>query len=70
MHAQVMYNDGQHLTLQWLREIQPDPSQSTKIVHVGPLNLLDADGDGGRDLLYTLYDGGGDNQWHLMVVDA
>ena len=24
----------------------------------------------GRELLYTLYDGGGDNQWHLMVVDA
>ena len=70
MHAEVIDNDGQRLTLQWLREIQPDPSQSTKIVRVGPLNLLDADGDGGRDLVYNLYDGGGDDQWHLMVVDA
>ena len=70
MHAEVIDNDGQRLTLQWLHEIQPDPSQSTKIVRVGPLNLLDADGDGGRDLVYNLYDGGGDDQWHLMVVDA
>ena len=53
MHAEVIDNDGQRLTLQWLREIQPDPSQSTKIVRVGPLNLLDADGDGGVELLVS-----------------
>ena len=70
MHAEVIDNDGQRLSLKWMREIQPDPSQSSKIVRAGPLNLLDIDGDGGRDLVYNLYNGGEDNQWHLVVVDA
>ena len=70
MHAELIDNDGQRLSLHWLREIQPDPSQSTKIVRPGPLNLIDSDGDGGLDLVYNLYNDSGDDQWHLIVVDA
>ena len=70
MHAQVIDNDSQLLPLQWLLEIQPNPSQSITIVHPGPRILLDAEGDGRHDLSYNLYNGGGDDQWHLIVINV
>ncbi len=70
MHAEVIDNDGVGLELRWLRPIQPDPAQSTKIVRPGPRALVDIDGDGRTELLYSVYNDGGDGQWHVVAVDA
>ena len=70
MHAEVIDNDGAQLTLRWLRDIQPDPAQSTKVVRPKPRALVDADGDGRFELLYSIYNDQGDGQWHLVAVDA
>ena len=70
MHAEVIDNDGMALTVNWLRHIQPDPSQSTKIVRPKPQALLDVDGDGAIEVIYNIYNDTGDGQWHIVVVDA
>ena len=70
MHAEVIDNDGSNLSLVWLREIQPEVSQSTKIVRPGPRNLVDTDGDGRLELAYGIYNDAGDSQWHVVTVDA
>ena len=70
MHAEVIDNDGTELTLRWLRDIQPDPSQSTKVVRPKPQALVDVDGDGRFELVYSIYNDQGDGQWHVVGVDA
>lgn len=70
MHAEVIDNDGTELTLRWLRDIQPDPSQSTKVVRPKPQALVDVDGDGRFELVYSIYNDQGDSQWHVVGVDA
>ena len=70
MHAEVIDNDGTALSLNWLREIQPDPSQSTKVVRPKPRALVDTDGDGAIELVYSIYNDTGDGQWHIVAVDA
>ena len=70
MHAEVIDNDGTKLTLRWLRDIQPDPSQSTKVVRPKPQALVDVDGDGRFELVYSIYNDQGDGQWHIVGVDA
>ena len=66
MHVEVIDNDGTELTLRWLRDIQPDPAQSTKVVRPKPQALVDVDGDGRFELVYSMYNG----QWHIVGVDA
>ncbi len=70
MHAEVVDNDGRRLSLRWIREIQPDPSQSTKVVRPRPSAFLDADGDGALEVVYSVYDDTGDRLWHTIAVDA
>ena len=70
MHSEVIDNDGTKLTLRWLRDIQPDPSQSTKVVRPKPQSLVDVDGDGRFELVYSIYNDQGDGQWHIVGVDA
>lgn len=70
MHAEVIDNDGTELTLRWLRDIQPDPSQSTKVVRPKPQALVDVDSDGRFELVYSIYNDHGDGQWHVVGVDA
>ncbi|MCY3735963.1 MAG: FG-GAP-like repeat-containing protein [Gemmatimonadaceae bacterium] len=70
MHAEVIDNDGRGLTLLWIREIQPDPSQTTKVVRPRPSAFLDADGDGAVEVVYSVYDDTGDRRWHTIAVDA
>ena len=70
MHAEIIDNDGTELTLRWLRDIQPDPSQSTKVVRPKPQALVDVDGDGRFELVYSIYNDQGDGQWHVVGVDA
>ena len=70
MHAEVIDNDGRRLTLRWIREIQPDPSQTTKVVRPRPSVFLDADGDGAVEVVYSVYDDTGDRLWHTIAVDA
>lgn len=70
MHAEVIDNDGTELTLRWLCDIQPDPSQSTKVVRPKPQALVDVDGDGRFELVYSIYNDQGDGQWHIVGVDA
>lgn len=70
MHAEIIDNDGTELTLRWLRDIQPDPSQSTKVVRPKPQALVDVDGDGRFELVYSTYNDQGDGQWHIVGVDA
>lgn len=70
MHAEVIDNDGTKLTLRWLRDIQPDPAQSTKVVRPKPQALVDVDGDGRFELVYSIYNDSGDGQWHIVGVDA
>ena len=70
MHAEVIDNDGQALSLRWIRRIQPDPSQSTKVVRPRPTALVDLEGDGRFEVLYSIYDDTGDSQWHIVAVDA
>ena len=70
MHSEVIDNDGTALTLRWLRDIQPDPSQSTKVVRPKPQALVDVDGDGRFELVYSIYNDQGDGQWHIVGVDA
>lgn len=70
MHVEVIDNDGQRLSLRWLRRIQTDPSQSTKVVRPRPTVLTDLDGDGAVEVVFSLYNDSGDNQWHLLVLDA
>ena len=70
MHAEIIDNDGTKLTLRWLRDIQPDPSQSTKVVRPKPQALVDVDGDGRFELVYSIYNDQGDGQWHIVGVDA
>ena len=70
MHSEVIDNDGTELTLRWLRDIQPDPSQSTKVVRPKPQALVDVDGDGRFELVYSIYNDQGDGQWHIVGVDA
>ncbi len=70
MHAEVIDNDGTELTLRWLRDIQPDPAQSTKVVRPKPQALVDVDGDGRFELVYSIYNDQGDGQWHIVGVDA
>ena len=70
MHAEVIDNDGRRLSLRWIREIQPDPSQTTKVVRPRPSAFLDADGDGAVEVVYSVYDDTGDRRWHTIAVDA
>ncbi len=70
MHAEVIDNDGQRLSLRWLRRIQTDPSQSTKVVRPRPTVLTDLDGDGAVEVVFSLYNDSGDAQWHLLILDA
>ncbi len=70
MHTEVIDNDGTELTLRWLRDIQPDPAQSTKVVRPKPQALVDVDGDGRFELVYSIYNDQGDGQWHVVGVDA
>jgi len=70
MHAEVIDNDGESLSLRWIRRIQPDPSQSTKVVRPPPTALVDLEGDGRFEVLYSIYDDAGDSQWHVVAVDA
>ena len=70
MHSEVIDNDGTALSLRWLRDIQPDPSQSTKVVRPKPQALVDVDGDGSFELVYSIYNDQGDGQWHIVGVDA
>ena len=70
MHTEIIDNDGTELTLRWLRDIQPDPSQSTKVVRPKPQALVDVDGDGRLELVYSIYNDQGDDQWHVVGVDA
>ena len=70
MHSEVIDNDGTALTLRWLRDIQPDPAQSTKVVRPKPQALVDVDGDGRFELVYSVYNDHGDGQWHIVGVDA
>lgn len=70
MHAEVIDNDGSALSLRWIREIQPDPSQSTKILRPPPGSLVDVDGDGAVELVYSIYNDTGDGEWHIIAVDA
>ena len=70
MHAEVIDNDGTELTLRWLRDIQPDPAQSTKVVRPKPQALVDVDGDGRFELVYSIYNDQGDGHWHIVGVDA
>ena len=70
MHAEVIDNDGRRLSLLWIRVIQPDPSQSTKVVRPRPAAFLDADGDGAVEVVYSVYDDTGDRRWHTIAVDA
>lgn len=70
MHTEIIDNDGTELTLRWLRDIQPDPSQSTKVVRPKPQALVDVDGDGRFELVYSIYNDQGDGQWHVVGVDA
>ncbi|MDE2810868.1 MAG: hypothetical protein OXN90_20835, partial [Gemmatimonadota bacterium] len=65
MHSEIIDNDGTALTLRWLRDIQPDPSQSTKVVRPKPQALVDVDGDGRFELVYSIYNDQGDGQWHI-----
>ena len=70
MHSEVIDNDGTTLSLRWLRDIQPDPAQSTKVVRPKPQALVDVDGDGRFELVYSIYNDQGDGQWHVVGVDA
>ncbi len=70
MHTEVIDNDGAALELRWLREIQPDPSQSTKIVRPKVNAAVDLEGDGRVEVVYSVYNDGGDKQWHVVAVDA
>jgi len=70
MHAEIIDNDGSELSLRWIREIQPDPSQSTKIVRPPPGSLVDVDGDGAVELVYSIYNDTDDGEWHIIAVDA
>ena len=70
MHAEVIDNDGMELTLRWLREIQPDPAQSTKVMRPKPRTLVDVDDDGRIEMMYSVYNDEGDRQWHIVVLDA
>ena len=70
MHAEVIDNDGSNLSVNWLREIQTETAQSTKIVRPGPLNLVNVDGEGSLDVAYGIYNDAGDGRWHVVVIDA
>jgi|GEM_PF-863554 hypothetical protein len=70
MHAEVIDNDGSNLELRWIRAIQPDPAQSTKIVRPNPRAFLDLEGDGSTEVVYSIYNDSGDKEWHIVAVDA
>lgn len=69
-HVEVLgYRDGK-LALLWQQEIEVDISDPHKVLRVGPRPVADVDGDHKPEILVNLYNGTGDERWHITIHEA
>jgi hypothetical protein len=62
--------EAERLRVQWRRDIEQDIEQRAKWPQVGPHPLADVTGDGRPELVLNLFNDLGDDQWHVVVLDA
>ncbi|MGQ9730393.1 MAG: hypothetical protein ACUVX8_03895, partial [Candidatus Zipacnadales bacterium] len=69
-HMDVIDNDGGVLSLLWRTDIEEHIGAQQKSVRVGPDPLFDVNADGDIELVFNLFNDTGDQQWHVVGIDA
>jgi hypothetical protein len=62
--------EGERLSVKWRRDIEQDIQERTKWPQVGPHPLANVTGDERPEIVLNLFNDHGDNQWHVVVLDA
>ena len=69
-HIDVLGFRAGKLFLLWQQNIELDISNPQKVLRVPPQPVADIDGDGHDEVLASIYNGAGDDRWHLVAYDA
>jgi hypothetical protein len=62
--------EGDRLAVKWRRDIETDIEKREKWPRIGPHPVIDVTGDGRPDIVVSLFNDTGDQQWHIQVIDA
>ena len=62
--------EPERLSVKWRRDIEQNIDERAKWPQVGPRPLMDVTGDGRPEIVFNLFNDGGDGQWHAVVLDA
>lgn len=62
--------EGERLGVKWRRDIERDIDRRKKWPQVGPRPLADVTGDRRPEIVLNLFNGTGDDHWHVVVVNA
>lgn len=69
-HLAVLDNDGLNLTLRYDHFYEQNYPDNSKDYDVCLDSVRDFDGDGNIEILQSLYNDGGDDRWHALLLDA
>jgi len=58
------------LRVLWRRDIETDITARAKWPHVGPRPVVNVCGDARPEIVLSVFNDTGDNQWHVEVIDA
>jgi len=62
--------ENQRLSVRWRRDIEQNIEERKKWPQVGPHPLADVTGDGKPEIVLNLFNDSGDEQWHVLVINA
>ncbi|MFV2067620.1 MAG: hypothetical protein ACC645_11630 [Pirellulales bacterium] len=62
--------EAERLSVKWRRDIEQNIDERKKWPQVGPQPVVDVTGDGRPEIVLNLFNDKGDDQWHVVVLDA
>lgn len=62
--------EAERLSVKWRRDLELDIGQRQKWPQIGPRPIVDVMGDERPEIVLNLFNDHGDEQWHVVVLDA
>jgi outer membrane protein assembly factor BamB len=69
-HMEVIGWRGSELTVLWNRLVERGIGNKKTVFRPGAEPIQDVDGDGQLEIIVTMFNAGGDNRWHVLVLDG
>jgi hypothetical protein len=69
-HIEVIDNDGTHLSLKWLNQIEGNIYRNTRVTQPGPNSFVDVDHDGQVEVVCSIFNYNNNNRWDVLVYNS